>query len=50
MEGKAILAMVMAAGLLGGAAVAQQPPAHRKGGGPERDRGDRMTEYLGLSA
>ena len=50
MEGKAILAMVMAAGLLGGAAVAQQPPEHRKGGGPERDRGDRMTEYLGLSA
>ena len=49
MEGKAILAMVVAVGLVGGAAVAQQPPEHRKGGGPG-DHGDRMTEYLGLSA
>ena len=49
MEGKTILTMVVAAGLLGGAALAQQPPEHRKGGGPG-ERADRMTEYLGLSA
>ena len=49
MEGKTILAMVMTVGLVGGAALAQAPPEHRKGGGPG-ERGDRMAEYLGLSA
>ena len=49
MEGKAILATVVAVGLLGGAALAQQPPEGRKGGRPG-DRHDGMVEYLGLSA
>jgi Spy/CpxP family protein refolding chaperone len=50
MEGKAILAMMVTVGLLGGAAVmAQQGPDGKKGGGPW-GRGDRMAEYLGLSA
>ncbi len=49
MEGKAILAMVVAVGLLGGAALAQQAPEGGKGRGP-RDRRDGMAEYLGLSA
>ena len=49
MEGKAILATVVAVGLLGGAALAQQPPEGGKGGRP-RDRHDAMVEYLGLSA
>ena len=49
MEGKAILATVVTVGLLGGAVMAQQPPEHGKRGGPGA-RGDRMAEYLGLSA
>lgn len=49
MEGKAILATMVTVGLLGGAAMAQQPPEHRKGGGPGA-RGDRLAEYLGLTA
>lgn len=49
MEGKAILAMVVTVGLLGGAVMAQQPEERRKGGEPGQ-RGDRMAEYLGLSA
>ena len=49
MKGKTILAMVVAVGLGGGVARAQPPSEPRKGGGPG-DRGDRMTEYLGLSA
>ena len=48
MKGKTILAMVVAVGLGGGVARAQPPSEHRKGAGPG-DRGDRMTEYLGLS-
>src|SRR5262245_28650926 len=50
MEGKAILAMVAAVGLLGGAVMAQTPPPeHGKGGRPGGRGGGRLAEYLGLS-
>jgi Spy/CpxP family protein refolding chaperone len=47
MEGKAILAMMVAVGCLGSAALAQQSP---DGSGKGQRPHDRMTEYLGLSA
>ena len=49
MEGKTMLAMVVAVGLGGGVALAQPPPEPGKGARPG-DRGDRMIEFLGLSA